>query len=331
MTRSHPGLVGLLVWCVLLGGAYGVGLWAFESPLRLTSNLRPSPHVEATRETHEEKPSRIAFTADQRTPRQRAEWARRGPAGLPLGQFLADDAPAFTEAETMLGAALFRSRALSLDGKTACADCHPPVWNFRAPSGRGGPTPLLNLAYLAPYVGKRGFERLATKASHAWTEHPNLIDRLRDLAPELFDGLREIQGEDPTTVTVAKSIATFLALNRSAPFDEDWSPSIARSIARGRSLFEGRGGCSSCHTPPLYTTRTSDAEPSSVPTLLGDLEARPPYLHGHANTLEQLLEHHEVPAPPWDLEARGDLLAFLRSLRGSLPSFGQAVASTDAK
>jgi mono/diheme cytochrome c family protein len=187
----------------------------------------------------------------------------------------------------------------------ACMSCHPEggddgrVWNFatgkmRTQSVRGGLLPT------APF--------------HWEGDMPN-IDQLA------HDVFTTRMGGPILSPAQTSSLANFLDRIPPLPAPSSLDPD---AVARGKKLFETKGGCPSCHAGAHFTTSINqDVGTGSrlqVPSLLG-VGYRAPYMHdGCAKTL---LERFTNPScggtkhgngAALDVSERDDLIAYLGSL-----------------
>jgi cytochrome c peroxidase len=114
----------------------------------------------------------------------------------------------------------------------------------------------------------------------------------------------------------------------------------ATAAGQGKTLFEGKAGCASCHIPPLYTDVVSGPDPS-IPLLHAPAEVKqdaryaqrsatkqyrttplralwqhPPYFHdGSAADLHDVVEHYDrVFKLKLSKGEKADLVEFLKSL-----------------
>jgi mono/diheme cytochrome c family protein len=153
----------------------------------------------------------------------------------------------------------------------ACASCHAEggddglVWSFAAQGRRRTPSLRGTLQGTAPYHWSgelSGVDALVQKVYQEGMAGPDLLGAQKDaLGGWLF----------------------------SIPSPRALAPNDAASIVRGRALFEGTAGCSTCHTGERFTNNaTVDVGTGGafqVPSLVG-VAHRAPYLHaGCAQTL----------------------------------------------
>ncbi len=243
--------------------------------------------------------------------------AFRRPVAAP---FPADDP--YTRAKAELGRTLFFDPALSGTGTKSCASCHNPVLSYA--DG------------LAVEAGVRGHSiglRTPTLLDVAWIEVAGWDGHFADIADVTLPAIANpgIMGGDVDAVlarlaaipgyrrafaaafpgrpidgaTLRSAVATYVRTIESgpAPFDR-WvahdESAISDSAKRGFALFDGRAGCSGCHSGWSFTDGSfhdigvsGDDEPGrgalfpgsvklqhafKVPTLR-DVARRGPYMH----------------------------------------------------
>lgn len=161
-------------------------------------------------------------------------------------------------------------------------------------------------------------------------------------------------GEEPTTATLVRAIATFVRtlVSRDSRWDR-WRRGDANALTaaeqRGQAIFFGdRGECFHCHDGPDLTTglyansgtyveggdvgrqrvtlAPRDAGKFKIPTLR-NVAVTAPYMHdGSVATLDDVVEHYarggrgspntdpNVHPLPLTADERADLVAFLRAL-----------------
>lgn len=143
-------------------------------------------------------------------------------------------------------------------------------------------------------------------------------------SPENFgyQGPASIMGR-PAEPEEALGLEAFLSSLLGAPAATDGTRldgSFSEAGLRGKGVFEGKGTCSSCHRPPLYTSRILVAEGKSgveadVPTLLGAYRHGVYFVAGGARDLASAVDVavDYVGVSLSDAEKQ-DLLQFLREL-----------------
>ena len=95
---------------------------------------------------------------------------------------------------------------------------------------------------------------------------------------------------------------------------------------RGKALFEGRGGCTGCHTPPLYTAQRSvygkSGQIADIPSLLGVYRHGVYFVDGRARSLAQAVDEiTTLFGLSFSEPESRDLVAFLQQLtaKGAAP------------
>jgi len=194
------------------------------------------------------------------------------PTGLDAPPIPADNP--MTEAKVELGKMLYFDKRLSRDGTVSCATCHDPkmAWaDHRATSegvdkqlgDRNSPT-VLNAAYMPEqfWDGRAAsLEEQALGPIENPVEMGHTIDELvKNLAavPEYQKRFREVFGTEVNKDGIVKAIAAFerTILTGNSPYDKykagDTSAMTAQQI-RGMELFNGKGECATCHTPPTFS------------------------------------------------------------------------------
>ena len=276
----------------------------------------------------------------------------------------------YTRAKAELGRTLFFDPTLSGTGTKSCATCHNPSLSY----GDG----------LAVEVGARGRStgtRTPTLLNVAWIEVAGWDGHFADIADVTLPAMANpnIMGADVDTVlarlaatpgyrrafadafpggaidraTLRSAVATYVRtiVSGPAPFDR-WvahdESAISDSAKRGFALFDGRAGCSGCHSGwsftdgsfhdigvadddvpgrgALFPTSVKLRHAFKVPTLR-DVARREPYMHnGSYPDLGAVLDLYDrggTDRPslseqihPLNLSQgeRDDLLAFLATL-----------------
>lgn len=178
-------------------------------------------------------------------------------------------------AQVALGKLLFFDPALSGDQALSCASCHQPerAWTDGLPLSRGYPstlyfrnTPsLFNTAHQAHlyWDGRLGSDLPTTVRDHIAEAHfmnadgQLVVERLLQ-KPE-YEGLfQQAFGGEPSYGRVLSAVAAYVASLRSpeTPYDRyrAGEPSaLSPEARRGLELFEGRAGCSACHSGALLS------------------------------------------------------------------------------
>lgn len=303
-------------------------------------------------------------TEDSRRASWRTEY--QPPASIPF-----PDTNPYSAAKAELGRRLFFDPILSGDGTRACVSCHRPdlAWGdgrARAAALSGGdmdlrtPT-ILNVAWQDGPLGWDGkFRTLEAVSRVPITGVGNMNLKMTDAVDRLTanESYREAFAAafgDPLVSSdrLEAALATFerLIVAGKAPFDR-WiageENAISESAKRGFDLFNGRAGCSGCHSGWSFTDNSfhdigtasgndigrGRLMPSSValryafktPTLR-EVERRGPYMHdGSVLTLGAVIDLYDrggIERPsrarqikPLNLSAeeKADLVAFLSTL-----------------
>ena len=278
----------------------------------------------------------------------------------------------YSAEKAALGATLFFDPVLSGSRTSACVTCHQPslawgdglarsVGDRQRSTALRSPT-LLDVAWI-PLLGWDGkfpdVEAVTFQAifSEANMDLPaqEVLERL-SASPAYVRRFHAAFG--PGLITqeqVQKALATYERGIRSvpAPFDR-WVDGDERAVSeaakRGFALFEGKAGCTGCHTGWAFTnysfqdigTATGDdigrgsLFPSSVslryafkvPTLR-DVALRAPFMHdGSIPTLAAVIDHYDgggIPRPSRSaqiqplgltLAEKAELIGFLDTLTG---------------
>lgn len=163
-----------------------------------------------------------------------------------------------------LGKYLFFDKSLSGDRETSCATCHKPREAFQdgRPLSPGYPSTLyfrnvptlLNAVAVGNYYwdGRLGDDLDSTIRDHITEAHfMNADGRLmteRVLQKPLYGELfQEVFGGGPSFGKVLNAVGAYVSTLNSgeSPYDTgDLSP----EAAAGQELFEGKAGCSACHS-----------------------------------------------------------------------------------
>jgi len=274
--------------------------------------------------------------------------------------------------KAQLGATLFFDPLLSGSHTTACVSCHQPslAWGDGLPKSVGdrqqamdlrSPT-LLNVAWL-PLLGWDGkFADVEAVSFRAIAGHSNMALPVQEALDRLSANpayVRRFQAAfgpgDITQEKVEQALATYQRgiVSSPAPFDrwvEGDEAAVGEAAKRGFALFDGKAGCSGCHSGWAFSdhsfqdvgsatgedTGRGNLFPSSVslryafkvPTLR-DVAVRAPYMHnGSLATLDAVIDLYDRggiarPSRSAKLKPLGltsadkvDLIAFLGTLTG---------------
>jgi YVTN family beta-propeller protein len=190
----------------------------------------------------------------------------------------------------LVGRYLFGSGALTRSQRFTCNSCHPD-------GGTDGLT--WSFVHVTDRFGRRNSRDLragiAETAPFRWSG----FDR------ELGGFIREeaiglLQGPTPTAEQIGR-LAAAVGVPRlpPSPFRQE-DGSLTPAAERGRALFVGKAGCSSCHQGSMlggtamraWIGTTREGQTVDVPHLVGAYDSAP-YLHdGRADTLEAIFERH---------------------------------------
>jgi cytochrome c peroxidase len=278
-----------------------------------------------------------------------------------------------------LGRLLFWDPRVSASGKTACVHCHQPHLGWAATDARsrsdsGKPTgrksqPLVGIGHMdgasynwdgrTPTLEAQARGSMATGSmSLPEADNPGklaTIERRIAAVPAYAERFAALfPGRPVDADAIAKAIAAFEKTMEPgpAPFDrwiEGDEDAISASAKRGFVLFNGKGGCSACHSGWRFTddafhdigTSKTDRGRGRVaksdelmqfafktPTLRS-VALRPPYMHNAAAAgLYEVVRHYEtggIERPsrspmlqPLQLaeQERLDLVAFMQTLSG---------------
>jgi mono/diheme cytochrome c family protein len=174
------------------------------------------------------------------------------------------------------GQRLFTGAGQGYGADHACHSCHAEgtsdglVWKVGRGEEYGTPRPLFWLEGTAPL---------------GWPAY------LSDVRNWGYEG-GSTTGTRPTTAE-AEDLGAFLAaLMPPPPANDLTGPGGALSAAaeRGRALFEGDGGCTNCHRPPLFTTRRQLPDgvtpgKTDIPSLVGAYRHGVWFKNGEARSL----------------------------------------------
>jgi cytochrome c peroxidase len=264
-----------------------------------------------------------------------AVWTR--PLGLDLYRPAPED-NRLTPAKIALGRRLFHDRRLSRDGSLSCATCHDPRRAFtdgrtvaqgigRARGDRNVPT-IVNRAWGTSFFWDG---RAATLERQVLQPILNVTEL--GMSPEAVLSLAGSNryrqhfhtafGDEPTMEQVARALASYVRtiVTGDSPYDRYKAGSTAAlnaSAQRGLALFEGKAGCSGCHSGPTFTdeqfhntgvawrtgalrdegrarvTHASEDRGSFKTPTLREITRTAPYMHdGSFSNLEQVIDYYD--------------------------------------
>jgi len=279
----------------------------------------------------------------------------------------------YTPTEPMfeLGKRLFLDPILSSDRTVSCATCHPMATGFASAEPRPPGVQGRHALRHAPALWNRGYGTLqrwdgASPSLEAFVLEPiadhnemdlPLVQALERLASdaEYRQQFEKTFGAAPSAEGLQRSLATFVRgiVSGDAPYDRFLrgdADALTKAQRTGQWIFESKGACWKCHTPPLFTDDrfhntgigvrdgvpesgrarvTKDEEHTGqwkTPTLRG-LRFTAPYMHdGSLATLDDVVAfyarggnanpHLDPRVHAIDLSAddRRALVAFLMSL-----------------
>lgn len=194
------------------------------------------------------------------------------PPGLPPMPAPAGYAP--TEAMFRLGEKLFHDGVLSRDRSVSCATCHPATTGFASPEPR--PPGVLGRRALrhAPVLWNRGYGTLqrwdgSSPSLEAFVLEPIADHNEMDLP--LDEALARLRGDagyraefaaafggEPEKEPLQRALATFVRgiVAGDGPYDRfvrGQVDALTPAQRSGQWIFESKGRCWQCHTPPLFT------------------------------------------------------------------------------
>jgi cytochrome c peroxidase len=210
--------------------------------------------------------------ADEAKPKPADKAEIKPPLGLPALPVPADNP--ITPEKIELGKMLYFDTRLSANGKISCATCHDPkmAWAEHTPTskgindqmgGRNSPT-VINAAY-APAQFWDGRAASLEEQALGPIENPiemghKLPAMIQDLSkvPQYGEMFKKAFGTEVNKEGVAKAIATFerTVLSGNSPYDRYMAgdkSALSEAQKRGMELFDGKGTCGLCHTPPKFS------------------------------------------------------------------------------
>lgn len=194
------------------------------------------------------------------------------PAGLPAMPLPGDYEP--TAAMFALGQRLFHDGILSRDRSVSCATCHPAANGFASPLALPIGIDAQPALRHAPALWNRAWGTSQrwdgrTPTLEAFVLEPIADPREMDLAVDAaLDRLAadagyraafaDAFGGAPSRTALQRALATFVRgiVAGDAPYDrflKGQPEALSRQQRHGLWIFESKGGCWQCHTPPLFT------------------------------------------------------------------------------
>jgi YVTN family beta-propeller protein len=212
------------------------------------------------------------------------------------------------------GEILFHSARLTFQGQFTCSSCHPG-------GGADGLNWDLTRDGVGNFLNTRSLLGVKDTAPYGWHgTSPTLADRVTGT-------LRHLHRHEPAGSEVADLAAYLGTLAPPRPLPRRAADRPA--VERGRALFEGKGGCASCHrgdslqdgkVHDVGTRTAQDAKDRfDTPSLRGVARSAP-YLHdGRAATLEEVFTRHNAArrhgsAHRLTADELRDLVAYLKGL-----------------
>lgn len=186
-----------------------------------------------------------------------------------------------TDEKIALGNQLFFDKRLSVDGSVSCYSCHENE------NGNGGATPLAigakqtmltrhspvmwNVGYLPALYWDGRADSLEAQAKGAWgggnmgVGKENLDQKARELAalPEYKDAISTaFPGQEVSADLIVQAISAYertLVCNDTAydKYAAGDKSALSNEQKDGLELFMGKGMCTACHSPPLFTSANS--------------------------------------------------------------------------
>ncbi|GAB4234291.1 MAG: cytochrome c peroxidase [Acidobacteriota bacterium] len=192
-----------------------------------------------------------------------------------------------TPEKVALGEALFFDPNLSACGKIACASCHDPARGLSdgerisdgcfGAEGRRNSNALYEVGYQGWLFWDGRVQSLEEQALHPVVDPVEMANRWDEVLHYLRTGEHRPTGRrfpeaaawyrtafdrvfagELTTTTVARALAAYqrTLVSHDSPFDR-WlageNGALSEEQLRGAAVFFGRGRCSGCHPPPLFT------------------------------------------------------------------------------
>lgn len=186
------------------------------------------------------------------------------------------DPPRVDQAKAKLGYLLFFDSRLSGDAGNSCGACHDPAkgWGDGKPLSAGytgveyfrNSPGLFNVAFrtTVTWDARLDGSDLATLArdmmteAHTMNADTRLVQERLKQVPEYAEMFKTSFGGDPYGGSIYAAVGEFLKTIRTAnaPFDRylrgDQKALTPRQLA-GKGVFEGKGGCISCHGGPMLS------------------------------------------------------------------------------
>ncbi|MCX7893030.1 MAG: hypothetical protein N2544_11770 [Burkholderiales bacterium] len=177
-----------------------------------------------------------------------------------------------TPEKVALGAKLWIDPRLSGSGKMACTSCHlrEKGWTdglvlSRRDNGdmntRHTPT-MYNVGYLESFYWDGRAPTLEAQVLAAWrvqiSADPAKATERIAAVPAYVVEFQKVFGTPPTQDAIVKALAAYLRAKVSGPspwdrYEMGDANAVSADARAGFEIFMGKGRCSVCHTPPVYT------------------------------------------------------------------------------
>jgi len=180
-----------------------------------------------------------------------------------------------TDAKVALGKMLFFDPRLGGDASISCSSCHDPEqgWAWAEDFSRGYPgtvhwrnsQTIINSQYLGRqfWAGSAASgekqAKSAAKGGVAGNGENDIMEARLALIPEYVAAFKEVFGDEwPLIGNAWRAIASFerTMVQTETPLDaylKGDAAALSEEQVRGKSVFEGKGGCISCHNGALTT------------------------------------------------------------------------------
>ncbi|HEY6133632.1 MAG TPA: cytochrome c peroxidase [Rubrivivax sp.] len=178
-------------------------------------------------------------------------------------------------AKVALGAQLFVDKRLSGSGQMACQGCHYRElgWTDALPLSKRDDgqtntrhTPsLYNVGHQSTWYWDGRAATLEGQTLAAWRNQmgadPAKVAAALNAVPGYASQFQVVYGAPASADNIVKSLTTYLRTKNSdnAPWDRyerGDNRAVSADAVAGQKLFMGKGGCVTCHAPPLYGNST---------------------------------------------------------------------------